>query len=234
MSDRPWRIIVDRAVAEDGTVLWPEYFTPEVVADLRRQLGTYLFSAQYQNNPLPVEGGLVRSEWIRYAEATPTDAVVVQGVDPAISLNDSADQFAHVTVAAGPDGRIVVVEAFAGRLTFGRQVEFIETAARRHHPARIVIETVAYQQALHQQLKQCTRLPVRPITPKGSKASRVVRLAARLEAGQVVLLKGLDPLEEQLLGFPRTRYDDLVDALAYAVEGAASACHTTPCRLRGI
>jgi predicted phage terminase large subunit-like protein len=230
----PWRIIVDRAVGHGGEALWPEYFTPRVLADLRRQLGQVLFSAQYLNEPLGFDDGLFRPEWIAYAPRPKTGGVVTQGVDPAISLRPDADEFALVTVAEGDGGALVVVDAFHGRLDFSRQIATIESMADRWRPARIVIETVAYQQALRQELHRRGHLPVRGVRPGESKAARALRLAARMEAGKVAFARGLYDLEAQLLAFPRGERDDLVDALVYAVDAAADASRPMPRRLRGV
>lgn len=48
---------------EEGELAWPERFPREVVDKLKRTLGPYAYSAQYQQAPTPRGGGILKREW---------------------------------------------------------------------------------------------------------------------------------------------------------------------------
>lgn len=48
---------------EDGELAWPERFPADVVAKIKRTLGPYAYSSQYQQAPSPRGGGILKREW---------------------------------------------------------------------------------------------------------------------------------------------------------------------------
>jgi predicted phage terminase large subunit-like protein len=53
---------VDRR-SEEGELLWPQRFPPSDVDNLERELGPYAYAGQYQQEPAPRGGGIIRREW---------------------------------------------------------------------------------------------------------------------------------------------------------------------------
>jgi phage terminase large subunit-like protein len=48
---------------EPGDLLWPERFTPAVVADAKVEMGSYGYAGQHQQRPSPLEGGIFKRGW---------------------------------------------------------------------------------------------------------------------------------------------------------------------------
>lgn len=63
----PGRILLRRP----GDILDPERESRSVLDALRQELGAANFAAQYQQQPVPPEGALVKRQWIRTYEQTP-------------------------------------------------------------------------------------------------------------------------------------------------------------------
>ena len=83
------------------------------------------------------------------------------------------------------------------------------------------IEAVQYQSTFVRELVNETRLPARAVRPERDKVFRSRSLAARYEAGKVFHLKngpGIRQLESEMMSFPNSEHDDLVDALVYAAD----------------
>ena len=105
MSD-DWEVISLPAFAESNDVLnrdfddplWPERYPTSVLVEKKQVLGSYWFSALYQQRPQPPGGGLLKKEWIRYYDTLPDDLVMYTGWDLAISTKESADYTASCTV----------------------------------------------------------------------------------------------------------------------------------------
>jgi hypothetical protein len=51
---------------KEGELLWPAKVGPEEVATLKRKLGSYNYSGQYQQRPSPAGGGIFKKQWWRY------------------------------------------------------------------------------------------------------------------------------------------------------------------------
>ncbi len=70
---------------QPGEVLSPDREPMEVLEQLRLQLGSDLFSAQYQQAPVPPGGAMIKRHWIRrYTEVPPASAgsFVLQSCQP--------------------------------------------------------------------------------------------------------------------------------------------------------
>ncbi len=76
-----WEKVDLPALAEDGDplgrpigkALWPERYSAEALEAIRRQQGTYSFSALYQQQPVPSDGGLFKREWFQHIVSRPPD-----------------------------------------------------------------------------------------------------------------------------------------------------------------
>ena len=98
--------------------------------------------------------------------------------------------------------------------------EAIDTAVEVYNTYRSIlyVESVAYQSACSQQLREkgVQAVEVRPGCR--DKATRLKLITARMANGQVVFpAEGCELLIEQLLGFGKEKHDDLVDAFVYLV-----------------
>ena len=75
-----------------GDFLQPDREGQAELDEQRRNLGMYNFAAQYQQDPLPAIGHVVRREWLRYYEEEPAqfDRIVISW-DTASSLEERSD-----------------------------------------------------------------------------------------------------------------------------------------------
>jgi predicted phage terminase large subunit-like protein len=56
---------------KEGDLLWPEREGPDELAAAKERLGSYGYSAQYQQNPVPREGALAQRSWFKIVPAAP-------------------------------------------------------------------------------------------------------------------------------------------------------------------
>ena len=74
-------------VRRSGDILHPERESREALEAIKAEVGSLLFSAQYQQQPVPVEGKLIRRSWFpAYDElpAGPWETRIVQSWDVAM------------------------------------------------------------------------------------------------------------------------------------------------------
>lgn len=210
-----------KALPGDESTPWPEKFSIEWLEDRRRSMGTLLFNSQYQNDVEAMKGRIFRAEWLRYYDQPPDGLRLYQGVDLAISQRESADYFAIVTVGVDREQNVFVLDVIKRRLTFKQQTDLIVAKFLHFKPISTVVEANAYQAAQVDELRRTTPVRVKGIKTTKDKVTRFLRLAARFEAGQVFLRRGMmEELVEELLLVPEGAHDDLVDALDFAVEEA--------------
>lgn len=207
-----------------GRSPWPSKYPASYFEELRTKLGGVAFGSQYLCDTEAMRGEVFEYDWMTPCSASdvPSSAKVYIGVDLAISERDSADCFAMVAIAI--DGRnVFVLRHYEGHLTFGQQVKRILAWYDDLDPVSVGIESVAYQAALAQHLKEIRGdIRVKRIVTKTDKMTRAWKLAQRFEADEVRIVRGQGRLIDHLVAFPGGRYKDLFDALDLAVTAATT------------
>jgi predicted phage terminase large subunit-like protein len=204
---------------------------------IKREMGSIAFSAQYQQRPIPLEGNLVRREWIKWYVSPPSrgqDAQVVQSWDVASTAADTGD-WSVCTTWLLVKRTYYLLDVWRGRLEFPDIKRKLITLAREHRPNRILIEQAGPGLHLIQELRTNPELGVPVpigITPEGNKLMRMEAQSARFEAGQVYLPEQapwLAALLHEMLGFPKGRHDDQVDSVSQLLKWAETI-HLTESR----
>lgn len=205
-----------------GTALHPAREPYEELMRIKQSVGSVIFAAQYQQEPVPAEGNMIRADWL-VPYASPLDrsrgGQIVQSWDTASKdglLNDWS-----VCITAWVRGRLVyILDVWRRKVEFPGLLKAAITLAREHNARSLLIEDQASGMQLLQKLRndQPTGVP-RPIArkPEADKRTRLAGVSAMIEAGQVLLPQDapwLAEFKQELLAFPSCRYDDQVDALS--------------------
>ena len=65
-----------------------------MLAGIRERMGEYNFSSQYQQNPIPLGGAMVKTDWLRYYEQGELPArfdIIIQSWDTANKSTELSD-----------------------------------------------------------------------------------------------------------------------------------------------
>lgn len=199
-----------------GELLHPARDGQGEIDRLRSDIGSTAFAAQFQQQPLPDDGGMVRPWWFgRYKEAPQHPEQIVQSWDTAIKTGKQHDASVCLTFAQ-KEGKSYLLDAKALRVEYPDLKKQLAMLADYWKPNAILIEDKASGQQLLQDAKRESTLPVIAIKPKQDKVTRFAAVSAMIEAGRVVLPEyapWLNDFEEQLLAFPYGNHDDFVDSL---------------------
>ena len=196
----------------------------EALDELKLQLGSRRFAAQYQQEPVPFDGSFFKRDWLKTDpefRRKPGDRVI-QAWDAASKDGDQNDYSVCVT-AVIRRRQIHVIDVFRARLTFPALKRKVIDLAREYRPAKLIIEDAAAGTQLIQVLmaEQPARVPL-PIGVRASnsKIERAMPAADKAEQGAILLPETApwkDDFVSELMAFPFGRHDDQVDALAHLV-----------------
>lgn len=230
-----------RAIAADGTTPWPEKFSLEWLEERRRQAGSIIFNAQYQNDTSLMKGHIFREEWFRFYDVEPdwSRMSFVIGCDPAATKREALLSPRKATTdwwtivvggrlrdAQGKYGpEVYVRDIWRGRCTKDEYLQKLRELNTLYRPTAVMIETVAAQEYLAQDAQKY--MPVRRINRTTDKIARAYWLQAFFENGQVLLpakhlvrdYREWQALLDELLLFPEGEHDDFFDGLQTMVDG---------------
>ena len=202
---------------EQGDLLHPDHEPEEVLREIKKSMGSMLFSAQYQQAPEPPGGKVIKRKMLKYCNAVEprdTDRVVLSW-DIALSEREEGDYSACV-VLLNRGELYYVLEVVRKKLPFDKLKDIIIAMKERYgRSASLVIEESVVSHGLIQSLRE-KQINVVDIKPDKDKLSRLISQIDLFEGGSVLLPKDapwLDEFVHELLSFPG-RHDDQVDALS--------------------
>lgn len=208
-----------------GDVLCSPLFSLETIIAKRNRMGERSFGALYQGTPVPLEGNLLKREWLHdYTRIKNTGHLVrYQGWDQAISEKTSADYTTSCTVVHDTlQNHIYILDWTREHIDFPTQKRRVIEKYHEHTPSLIGFEDVAYQRSLPQivQDESSVPLPIKLVPRISDKVSRILTRFVLFENGTVFVPKK-HPLypafEEEFVTFNNGKHDDLLDATELAL-----------------
>lgn len=210
-----------------GELLHPDHESVEVLRDLKKNMGSYAFSAQYQQSPVPPGGRIIKRRWLKTYQSLngmePRDRIFVSW-DIALSENESGDYSAGVVLLCRGE-TFYVLDVVRGRFRFDNlKRKIIDLSREYRRRSSLLIEESPISHGLIQSLRE-SHINVVTFRPDKDKTARVISQSDLFEGGSVFFPETapwLDDFVHELLAFPG-RHDDQVDALvqglAYQREG---------------
>lgn len=213
----------------EGELLFPQRFPPEKIEQMKRSMGSYAISAQYQQRPGPREGAMFKRHWFEVVGDSPKEGTVVRAWDLASTKKDARK-------SSDPDWTVGI------RMRRTRQGIFYIESEIRMREEGLAVETAVKQTATTDGKAVRVRMPqdpgaagkttgaayirllagydirVRPET--GDKATRATPFQVQAEAGNVKIVAGpwVEAFLDELIGFPGASHDDRVDACSSAFD----------------
>jgi predicted phage terminase large subunit-like protein len=208
-----------------GEALQPERESLSTLGHMRQTIGEYNFASQYQQNPMPVGGAIVKTEWLRYYgpdDLPPSFLYVLQSWDTANKSGELNDYSVCTTWGISGEN-YYLLSVFRRRLNYPDLKRAVLEQARRYKADKIVIEDKASGTQLIQDLKFEGQCGVEPYeAPSGmDKTVRLYGQTAEFESGRVLLPRSAPWLKayvRELTTFPGVKYDDQVDSTTQALD----------------
>jgi predicted phage terminase large subunit-like protein len=200
-------------------VLNPNLESAATLATIRANIGSYNFSAQYQQEPIPESGNIIKWEWFPFYDEIPnaTGSLdrIVQSWDTGMTEHDGSDYSACITFRQ-IGTTYYILDVYREKLSFPALKKEIIRRKKIFGADVVIIEDKGSGTGMIQQLK-IEGFHTIAYKPEGCKEDRIVAQSARIEAGSVFLPAGapwLDDFRTEIISFPYGRHDDQIDALS--------------------
>jgi predicted phage terminase large subunit-like protein len=222
-----WRLI--RRV---GDPLHEERYNKKMMLSMKANQPPRVWSALYQQNPVPDEGMYFQKEWFKYElfAPSPKHRNVYQAWDFAIGEKQHNDWTVGVTIVQDEMDYLHVVEVVRFKGDSFTIIEEVLNAAARWSTGPTAPLTLGFEDSqiwrsirpllLKRMSERGVYPPYEELKPLTDKLARARSLQGRLQQGRVYLLEGApwrQQVVQEMLRFPAGTNDDVVDAMAWAV-----------------
>jgi predicted phage terminase large subunit-like protein len=232
-SNEIWSLKHKTVTRQKGEALHPERESLSKLMDAKKQMGEYHFSGQYQQNPAPRDGGIIKKKWLKYYDPTALFKAIAekeiriksifQSWDTASKIEQYNDYSVCLTVLRDSKGVHYILDAYREKLEFPQLVNQViqryksaETTYGRRIDVLIEDKNSGIQ--LIQTLKTQHCITAKAVKPEQDKRTRLMAVSHLIENGSC-LFPNNDPhwlleFESELLRFPNGKHDDQCDALS--------------------
>ena len=235
-----WEVISLPGIAEDDDVLGrtkgeplsPRFPIEELLAT-KSALGPYLFGALYQQRPRPEEGNYFKAKWMVDSQSSVVSMVnswkkdkvfvpIYAAMDLAIGEKENNDWNAIPVGGVTPGGEKFLCEVDRFRAdTFGI-VNHIIDIVDRWRPLLFVFENekilkVIWPLVIKEAKQKGLTINYKHLTPINDKVTRARIPQGQLRMGEWIFPKTApwyEEFEEEMLGFPNSKWDDQVDGFS--------------------
>lgn len=232
-----------RGAIEDGELTFPERLSHEMLAQLRSELGDYLFSCLYMNNPRDESVQDFNTKDLKYCQVDYDRQLVrlynrdgqvfrvwlfsqldiTATVDFAAAEKNTSDRNAVSVVGVSPDNEMISLENWAERCTPLRLMEQLFLFHRIYTPRVWGLEDVQYQAAYKYFVgdyatREGIYLNVRPIKSIKRKETRIRGLQPVAASGRLFVGAAQSFLRQEMADFPLGQFDDCLDALSMQLQ----------------
>ncbi len=233
---KDWRTV-------EGETIIPSRYSLDWCAQTAKELTKLVWSAQYQQDPSPTDGGLIKESDLRYfSDWTKLDLYqIVLSVDAAFKKTTTGSRVSVCVIGRGKDSTGKEIRALLDMDT--RPMHLVDTThsiksmlSKWPQINTILIEDKANGSEIIRQL-QAEILGVIAVNPgNNSKEGRLMSVQSIFESNSFYLprvAEWLDDAEYEICTFPHAPKDDIVDAVvqalvymrgSYAAQRALAGC----------
>lgn len=218
-----WHEIKMPAITK-GVALCPERYTVDDLRSIRSSIGPFMYGALYDQNPVPLEGGIFKRNWFKFwtPDTLPEQFdKVIQSWDFPFDDTDGAS-FASGQPWAKKGADHYLLGEYHDQCDFPEMKRAVKKMSEDHPEARTkVIENKAAGAPLIKDLK--AEVPgMVPWNPRGSKIARAMSVTGIPESGHVYLphpsiCPWVKDWLEEVCTFPKAKLKDRVDSFVQAL-----------------
>jgi predicted phage terminase large subunit-like protein len=238
----PWEVLSFPAIAEQdetyefptpyglrrvhrmvGEILQPTLLSQSTLLAQRQAMSEYVFAAQYQQDPQPASGNIVKREWLKFYE--PHDRPerfdqIIQSWDTA-NKDTELSNYSVCTTWGLKRRHMFLLNVYRRKLDFPALKRSVRELAQLHRSRVVMVEDNASGTSLIQELRS-ENFSIIQAAPDvdGDKIMRLRAQTAKIEGGFVLFPREAPWLHAylaELLAFPNSKYNDQVDSTVFAL-----------------
>ncbi len=204
--------------------LWESDYSRKFLKKIETQ-NKFVFSALYQQNPIPIGEGLFDVSKITIIEEAPKNLRMMRFYDMAVTVKKTSDYTAGGLVGIDSDGNGYILHmsrvqkqpiAVKADIVFNALMDGTSVPIRleAENAGRVQLDYLLQDAVLR-------RFAIDAVSPKGDKYTRAQPFASRVNAGKVYMVRGEwnRALLDEMAVFPMGAHDDQVDTLSGAWDG---------------
>jgi predicted phage terminase large subunit-like protein len=217
-----WTHINMPAISDDGHSLWPERWPLDKLEEIKKSIGSYEWSALYQQSPAPQDGGMFNKAWFEIVNAkTVNNIKSIRYWDRAATVKkdgNDPDWTVGVKMSKTKEGLFYIEDVVRLRASSLDVQKAIHNTAVRDGTSTVVGLEQDPGSAGKSEVDYLTRMLsgfiVKTFKVTKDKVTRASPFSAQCEAGNVRMLKASwnNDLLEELSMFPFSKNDDQTDA----------------------
>jgi predicted phage terminase large subunit-like protein len=230
-----YRVIV--RPRDDEESVWPARFPPEELARIEKEVGPWIYSAQYRNKCIPPEGGLCDPKDIVFLPRSVINNILptlrvhctvdLHGMEPAKNNNDFSVLNVH---GFDRNGRMYVVDVRRGRFSPFQVIEHIFDIQARWNPIDFKVEKDAHARVLlpffQREASKRQKFPILAAIPRNTHISKQQRIRGLQPWFRNGIIRFSDDLSakseiiQEIMRFPSQSagvHDDFLDTCADAM-----------------
>lgn len=230
-EDEEWHLDYQKKIftRKRKDLLHPAHESMEVLIRLKKDMGAMNFSAQYKQNPVPVEGNIIKKGWFESYSELPIEGYKEYIISIDTAMKDGAkNDWSVCTVWVIHKKNYYLVDVVRKKMNFPELQSTVKRLHDDYNPRHILIEDKGSGTSLLQQFKANGVYGCVACKPIGDKVERLSSASIAFEQGRVLLPQNsswLDVLTHELLAFPGCKHDDQVDSVSQFLNWAL----TKPC-----
>ena len=209
--------------------LWP-YMHDKASLQRMEKFNPFEAASQYDQEPSPFMGSIIRREWLQYHNYTPTSIIEghrykVISCDLTFKKESVSWIVYGIYVRVGPN--IFLIDQIRGKWSFTESIDFLISTIKKHPDYSVIlIEDKANGPAMVSALKNKV-MGVLPVEVSNSKEERLSAVSPIYQSGNVFYPREenapwVKEHEKEILFFPNWRHNDRVDAESMAIQHLAA------------
>ena len=213
-----------------GDILDPDRFSPDIIAELKAD--SYLWAGRYQQRPAPLEGGMIKQEWIKRYNVLPAmPQRIVLSLDTAGKAKEINDPWCW-QVWYVKDDLYYLAHVLTKRCEYPEGKRLTKNLLAQWQPTQTLIEDKSTGIAMIPELRNdedYRQYNVIAIEPCGDKITRMSIETGAIEAGRVFFPEQalwLADYETVMFSFPNSAIFDPVDATSQFLAWVKRAAST--------
>jgi len=209
---------------------FPERYQVSDFEDIEKDMTRGIFSAQYLLNPLAEADALCPEKWIQHWTSLPDNRWRCMVLDPGGAEVGSSDPTGITICDFDENGNMYIVFADEFNLTPMNFMQKIWELKGLYKPDDIRVEKEKYSITIADLMRHhFPTMRVGFVEHKHrSKESRIWRLKQWFENKKIFLNPVKGAFYNQLIEYPSSRYDDMLDSLSYQIDVMRVPSRTAP------